>query len=257
MPEDSVVKRVVVKETKNEQTLPARIHRDGALVATSRLSLGIEPELHLSWAVAPRYFESGYRLLIFRNSSGFCPERFPDDLNRHGQLIVETKQSASYSERLPEGTYYYTVLLCKQGLLLRRVETIRFSETIPTAKIGIGRIKDRIELQTLAKQQELGELEHEAKLNETELRVIESRQRLTAAKESPKELPVHPLLAEELRAIDLILDGQAAKREKLKALKVSPKFLGLTRAERKRVVEEINRRLDPGELSAGQDVRYG
>lgn len=253
MAEDSIVKQVV--EEGDDHALPARIHRDRALVATSRLSLGIEPELHLSWAVSPHYFESGYRVLIFRNTTGFCPERFPEDLNRHGQLIVETKQSASYNERLPEGTYYYTILLCKQGLLLRRVETIRFSETIPTAKIGIGRIKDRIELQTLAKQQEVGELEHEAKLNETELRVIDSRKRLNAAKEAPKEPPVNPLLANELRTIDLIIDGALAKNDKLKALKDNPKLKRLSSAERKVVIEEIERRLDPAELSAGQDVR--
>jgi hypothetical protein len=172
-----------------------------------------------------------------------------------------SKKKYNYNEkvlsRVPEGTYYYTLLLCKQGLLLRRIEMVRFSETIPTVKIGIGRIKDRIELETLAKHQELGELEHEAKLNETELRVIDSRKRLKAAKEERIELPINPLIAEELRAIDLIIDGQVAKREKLFALKENPKFLGLTRAERTVLIKEIERRLDPGELSAGQDVRHG
>ena len=240
-------------------SLPARIHRGIGMSVESQLSLGIEPALRLSWRIERAYWSDGFTLMIFRSLTGFSPEKYPDDLNRHGQLIIETTQDDSYHTRPEEGTHYYTLLLHKRGFLglSEKMALVRFSESVPSAKVGIGRIKDQIELQSMLRRHDLENIEYEAKLYEAELRVIRSRKNLEEAKNSTsrKASGGNEILNSEMAAIDAILETFIAKREKLQSLKTDPKFKKLTPTERKKVIEEVEQRLSAAEVSARQAMR--
>jgi len=223
----------------------------------SQLTLDIEPALNLTWCVTPSYWKKGFTLMIFWTTSGFSPEKYPDDLNRHGQLIVETAKDDSYQTRPEEGTHYFTFLLHKSGFLglSEKIALVRFSETVPSAKVGIGRIKDKIELQSMLRRHELDDIEHEAKLNEAELRLIRSRKNLEDADGLRKASGGDEIINREIGAIDAILETYVAKREKLKSLKRDPRFKKLTPTERKAVIDTIEERLDAAEISARREMR--
>jgi hypothetical protein len=264
LPERSIVRRVAAQTpapARDDDLLPARIHRAGGIFVSSQLSLGIDPRLFLSWAVLPRYWAAGHTLLVFRSTSGFCAERHPDDLNRHGALIVETAADDRHEERLAEGTYYYTFVLHKNCLLglAEKVSVLRFSETIPSAKVAVGRIKDRIDLQDMLQRHELDEIEHEAKLNEAKVRRIQSRQSLeaseTAASEKRQRRGADDVITKELADIDVRIEAAVARIEKIEELKRDPKFLRLSRREQREIVRRIEERLDAAEVSARREMR--
>jgi hypothetical protein len=93
----NLVRRVAPesKEIVGPDNPLARLHRGVGIFLESRLSLGVEPTLQLSWVIVPSYWRAGFTLMVFRSSSGFSPEKYPDDLNGHGQLIIETSRDAA------------------------------------------------------------------------------------------------------------------------------------------------------------------
>jgi hypothetical protein len=260
----NIVRRVVansIEQSDDQATivLPSRSHRSDGIFVESALSLGIEPFLRITWNVLPTYWVKGFTLMIFRSMTGFSPEKYPDDLNRHGQLIIETAQDDSYTTQPEEGTHYYTFLLHKQGFLglSEKLAILRFSETVPSAKVGIGRIKDQIELQSMLRRHALDDIEHEAKLLEAELRLIHSQKSLDAARgaASRKASSRDEVVEKEMATIDAILETFVAKRQKLKELKRDPRFKKLSPAEREAVVDAIEQRLDAAEISARREMR--
>src|SRR5437868_15405754 len=98
---NQIVRRVPqtpVTAENGSDLLPAKTHRAAGIFVTSQVALGIEPKLFLSWAIQPSYWEKGYILLVFHSTSGLSPEKYPDDLNRHGRLIIETNRDAWHEE---------------------------------------------------------------------------------------------------------------------------------------------------------------
>ena len=192
---------------------------------------------------------------MFHSTTGFCPERYPDDLNRHGQLIIETNGDAWREERPEEGTHYYTFLLHKRGFLglAESVSILRFSEAIPSARVAIGRLRNVEELEQLRRRHELGDIVHEAEMNEAEIRRLRSRDRLASA-EGKSGSGVDELIAEELRAVDAAVEAMFAKRQKIRDLKQDPRFLKLPKREQKAVLKQVRDRLDAGEISARREM---
>src|SRR5258708_4869177 len=101
------VQQSVVPTVESNDVVPARRHRNGTIFVESQVVLGIEPKLYLAWSVVPRFWAKGFTLMVFRSTTGFCPQKCPDDLNEHGQMIVEARENSRYEEHPPEGTYYY------------------------------------------------------------------------------------------------------------------------------------------------------
>jgi len=237
---------------------PPKTHRSGGIFVTSQVALGIEPKLVLSWSVQPPYWSNGYVLLVFHSASGFSPEKYPDDLNRHGQLIIETAFDASHELHPAEGTHFYTFVLYKKCFLglSEKMSILRFSETIPSAKVAIGRIRNKLELDEMRRRYELSQIAHEADINEAEVRRIESRERLTSAQQGKRlGTGTDAIVAEELAAIDATVDALFAKHTKVEELKRDPRFKKLSRKERKEIRERIEERLDAGEISARREMR--
>jgi hypothetical protein len=169
-----------------------------------------------------------------------------------------TGESGWRTDYLPEGTYYYTFLLRKVVVfgLWEACTLVRFSETIPTAKIGIGRIKDQMELRELAHRRDVAGYEYEAKLNEAEIRLLESRRMLARAKGTTEKLPAgDPVVAEQIAAADALVEMYLASETSIEHLKQNPKFQKLAANKQQEVVEWMKERLDVGELSARQEMR--
>jgi hypothetical protein len=245
-----------IETTDAPDLLPAKRHSSDGIFVESQLMLGIEPKLHLSWAVVPRYWHEGYTLLVFHSMSGFCPERYPDDLNRHGQLIIETRRDDWRDVRPSEGTHFYTFLLHKKSLfgLREYVSVLRLSETIPSAHVALGRIKDKLQLEEMRRRHELEGIEHEARLHEAEIRRIRSRAKLALSQE-PQSHKRGGIIDEELASIDAMVEAVIAAEKKIQELKRDPKFKRLSQEKRAAILQHIEARLDPGEISAQEERR--
>jgi hypothetical protein len=258
---NEIVRRVTRREVRtrdSDHLLPEKLHRKGPIAVTSQVTLGIEPKLYLAWSIEDWYWTQGYTLMVFHSTTGFSPERYPEDLNRHGQLIIETTQDASREEHPEEGTHYYSFVLHKRHLVVfESMDVLRFSETIPSAKVPIGRIKDQMELEEMRRRHDLSEIEHEANLNDAAIRRIRSREKLALAQEPPKlkRSGADAVIAEELSAIDAMVEAAIAKRRKVEDLKADPRFLSLSAKEREAILKRIEERLDAGEMSARRDMR--
>jgi hypothetical protein len=240
--------------------LPTRRHQAAGIFIESQLTLDVEPRLHIAWAVIPRYWSKGYTLMVFRSTTGFSPEKYPEDLNKHGQLIIETNRDAFHDECPEEGTHYFTFVLHKKVLLglTEKISILRFSETVPSAKVAIGRIKDQIDLQSMLQRHELDQIEHQANIFDANLRLIHSRRKHEETTNPPQPKKAarndNPI-TEEIAAVDVMLEAFVAKRQKLEALKRDPKFKNLSRKEQKAVIDTIEQRLDAAELSARREMR--
>jgi hypothetical protein len=236
--------------------LPTKAHVGDGLVVKSQLVLDVAPRLELGWTVDYRYWTDGYRLLVFHSTSGFSAKRDPDDLSKHGRLIIDTTTDGSRDEQPAEGTHFYTFVLHKEVFfgLAESISVLRFSETVPTAKIAIGRIRDKMELDDLLRRHRLSAVEHVATVNEAKVRRIRSRAALKRARGicGPAGGAAH-IIADELADIDAIVATLAAKRKKIADLKSDEQFMLLDPEEQEAVLARIDLRLEPGAISARKD----
>jgi len=247
-----------VAETGTE--LPPREHQSGPIIAISQISIGIEPRLSFSWQISSWAWRSRFKLLVFRSTTGFCPEPYPDDLKKHGQLFIETIHDGSHEEVPHEGTHFFSLVLYKRGWfgLWATVSILRFSETVPSAKVGIARIKDQAELHDMVQRDEIGGIEFDAKLNEAKIRTIRSQRSLQelenpAPQKTPKDS--EPMNAEEMQDVDAMIEAMFAKRKKLAELRKDERFSDLSPEERDAAFEWIAERLDPAEYMARREMR--
>ncbi len=259
-----IVRRATPKSSRHEspdqsdKVLAPRIHRNDEIEVESQLSLGLEPTLRLTWNVNHTYWADGFRLLVFRSETGFSAEQYPEDFTKHGQLIIETTHNDSVRERPTEGTHYYTFLLYKKSYLrlLEKMATLRISELVPSAQVGLGRMKDQLELRAMIRRNRVEGIEHTSQLNEAKIRRIHSRRRLEETRNPPRATPQgDATLAAELAAIDAMLATCVAKREKLESFQHDPKFKKLSKPEQDALMEIIEQRLDTSEISARREMR--
>jgi len=237
--------------------LPDRRHVGEEFLVKSQLTLGVEPRLYLSWAVNSRYWTSDFTLMVFHSMTGFCPERHPDDLNKHGRLIIETTSNGSREERLAEGTHFYTFVLHKPAWhgLFEHSSVVRFSETVPSAKVGIGRIRDSMELQDMQRRHELGPIEHETRVNEANVRRLKSRQHVERVSGTAVNAGgASGRIADVSASIDAMVAIYAAKSRKIADLEKDERFATLSPDQKKHVLDTIDDRLDPGEFSARDEM---
>lgn len=248
-------------EGNDENPAAVKSYQEKNLKVSQSLMLGIHPKLILSWIVPPEYWDKGFSLRIFRNTTGFCPTRYPDDHSEHGHLIVESFENSSHEEYPDEGTYYFTCVLHRVRFgLWEKLEMVRFAVTIPSAKTAIGRMKDKHELQDLMAGQKFKVVENKAKLNEAKIRLMESEAKLNNSRERNglpliEDKEVHPEVKLALHEVDAIVDAFIAKRQKIAELENDPRFKLLSRSEQKQVMSRIQSRFNAGEIGARSEMR--
>jgi hypothetical protein len=230
----------------------------------SQLCLGVEPRLSLAWRVDHRLWDTGYSLLVFESLTGLCSERYPQDLNRHGSLIVETTEDSTFEYVPTEGPHYFTFLLHKKCFIpiWEKIGVVRFAEIVPSAKVAIGRIRDQLELQDMRHRIEVGGIEKEAEKNEALARRIRSERSLENLRNPPPTPPpvttptgAEAFFKEDLDSLDLVI--QAALREKGKKSELlnNKEFQSLDPEKQQAIFKKLDEVFDPGEVSARREMR--
>jgi len=245
---------------ENNEQLPPRTHQGNGIVVASQLTLGVEPRLALAWSVDIRHWVDGFTLFVFHSTKEFSPQQYPDELLLHGQLIIETRENGEFTQVPEEGTHFFTFILHKKTLfgLREKMSALRFSEIVPSAKVAIGRIKDRLELQQLVQRNEVEPIEHEARVDEAKLRRLRARRALEEYENPPAPKPRvggKALIAEDLEYIDAMVEAVLARDQKISQLKRDKVFRTLKRKERESILDWINEHLDAGEISARREAK--
>jgi small-conductance mechanosensitive channel len=107
----------------------------------------------------------------------------------------------------------------------------------------------------------LAPIEHEANVNEAQLRLEHSRRKL-ADVQKPPPLPKQTtkkddddLIGKELADIDSMVQTLFANNRKIKDLKRNPQFLELSQKQQKAVFKRIKERLNPSEIDPRREMR--
>jgi hypothetical protein len=243
---------------KADECLPAVMHRKEGLSVISQRNLGPDPSVLLTWSVDKWHWAKRCRLMGFRSASGFAPDQDPKDLSAHGQMILEEVSDGSLEERLPEGTYFYTFVLCQPiilGIWETTTSVVRFSETIPSAKTAIGRIEDRLRLEQLKEDHELHGIKRQIAKNEAILALHRSNQKLAALTEPKREdsleedvrREVESIVRKKLKKAMTRVELLAALRDVEKRLKRNPTWKKLDADQRDRLLADIVADLDTDE----------
>lgn len=232
-----------------EDALPPIPHGDGELVVSSQKLLGVRPALGIRWHVAAKIWRQGYRLMVFRNTTGFATEEFPEDLSKHGQMIAQKSADGTLIEHLPEGTYFYTLILQWSLRFLkwefwRQGYKVVLAETIPSAKVAIGRTEDQ------------------AALIEAQMRLRRVRKQLEQLESPPEEdtlearvrRAVGRRLEERLLRVRTQIQLATEWNRLLKELRSDPDWKRLKPAVKKQIREDVERELDIGEDRMGQGL---
>lgn len=72
----NIVRRVessLSSSLSGEEFLPPVLRRDGSLTVTSRKCLGVQPQVLIEWQSPFELWRTGYKLMVFRSTSGFSP----------------------------------------------------------------------------------------------------------------------------------------------------------------------------------------
>ena len=252
----SNVVRRVAQEMDDGDFLPPIDRQGEGLVVRTQKCLGAQPHLLIEWEADENWWDQGYKLLGFRNGDGFAKDIKPKDLSAHGQLILEETSNGSRRECLPEGTYYYTFLLRKHHWFMPSfTEPVRFSETIPSAKTAISRIEDQMKVVALRDELELRPSLSEIARNETEIKLLRSREALARAKApKPDDSPeanvrreVEPLVQKAMEHAYTRVELVTAREALLKKIKKHAGFKSLTREQQEQLIDEIAEALDADE----------
>lgn len=238
------------------------IHKVSGFAIASRVIREVQPKVEIAWDIHPQYWQQGFRLLAFHDTHGFCDERWPDNLNDHGQLIIDTRENGVFEDYSAEGKHFFTFVLRKEGSFFKseRRLTLRFSENVPSAKLGIQRIKEQIELTQLLQQHQIDQIDFETKLAEAEYRLVEAQQKLEdirnpQSRERPrKKRRGDPVLADQLADIDTMVDAIVAREKKIESLKRNKQFQSLIPADQERIINRIKRRINAGEMNARREI---
>jgi predicted ATP-dependent endonuclease of OLD family len=129
---------------------------------------------------------------------------------------------------------------------------LRFSETVPSARVAIGRVGDQLTLKGMLRDGEVGEIEHEARRDEAEIHKIQARRNLEKIKAPPPipktEQPKKKSAIDE--EIDAMVEAVLTSKSRFKEIKKDPRLKNLTPKERKEFLERLAARLDLGDISA-------
>lgn len=252
------------------QLKPVLTHRGDGVSVSSQLYIGPRPELYLSWNIEKQYLYQGFTLMVFHSTSGFCPEARPDDLSKHGNLIIETQEDGERSLYPDEGAQYFTFVFRKKPGILgflgeKRSHPLRFSEMIPSAKVVLSRVKDRLELREQDHRMNMQPKRHEIERNELDIALFESAERLEKLRNPPPlPEPQQPpssdrrndlVIDQELGAINRLIDTVLASETAFDDLQHDPRFQRLSNKSKKKILQQMRRQLDLAEITAREERR--
>lgn len=236
---------------------PAVTRQKQGLSVTSQKTLGMNPRILLTWSAEYHHWADGFRLMGFRSASGFAPDQHPENLSAHGQMILEETADGTLEERLPEGTHFYTFVLYKRTYfgLREKMNIVRFSETIPSARTAIGRSEDHLKLQQLREDHDLHGIKSQIARNEAMLALHRSNQKLAGLMEPRPEKSleeevrreVESIVRQKLKKAMTRIEMLTALRDVEKRLKRNPSWKKLDPKQQQKLMDDILEDLDADE----------
>lgn len=161
-----------------EYDLPVT-RQDHELSVTTSKSLEVQPRIKFEWNAPYELWNKGCKLYIFHNTVGFAPNRDTLELSDHGHLIFEETANGMREELVGEGTHFYTLILYKPVFVFFESRcVVRFSETIPSAKVAIGRMEDLMKLKQLTSQHYREDLNYQVAENDAATKLFQSQQKM-------------------------------------------------------------------------------
>jgi hypothetical protein len=235
---------------------PVETHRSDNITVESQLSLGIQPKLYLTWHVEPSLWQQGCKLMVFHSTESFCPDERPEDLTRHGALVIEKRHDGNCEERLTEGNHFYTGVLSKLHLfgLFRSTEILRFRVNVPSAKVAIGRLQDVRTLRELRQEEILAPISFHTEVYERKTKRRSARRiyrkESHPSPEAVDHKPKNKAINEATNSVDAIIEAFLAKGQKMEEVQNDPRFAQLSKSERSKLFRRIKKVFDPAEILA-------
>ncbi len=224
---------------------------EGLTIDVHRI-IEFNPRVRIEWRRRAGYDD--IILKVFRSTNGFCPEDWPEELTRHGQMILETEKDGEIEQHLAEGTYFYTFQFCQPalfGLSEKLSKPIRFTVEVPTLDTALKRVGDWQKMEEFQHQQGLRELTRETERAQAIMRLSETTKQLLAQCADEKDKSVSKLVEQQINRIKERIDvelGLAEGRSRLLAeLQASEVFKSMAKSKQRRLEKLIRDELDAEE----------
>jgi hypothetical protein len=156
-------------------------------------------------------------------------------------------------------------VLRKEGFFLEELHTVRFSVTVPSARVALARIEDSIKFEELKRRHELGRAEHPLKLAEIEYRRLELEEKIAAKRQPkppapnqtrlPKASGLHAFIDAQGGDVNIAVAVAAAKAKKIAEVEGDPAFQSMTIEQRAGIYKLIEEQFDPAEIAAKWEMR--
>ncbi len=242
----NIVRRVRHHDSGGDEI--STVHTGEHLTVVSHLRLGIYPGVRLEWTIERTKQTRGATLIAFRSTTGFCPIDDPDELGLHGQMFLKTTEDGQREDHLPEGVHFYTFILRRPGIFReKRSDPVCFTETIPSAKVAIGRMHDQLALKQLMSDLALASDRHDISQAEVELKLRAAKQRLkelSASTKKKKNLGYRRFKAEH----DRQLEQMSSTTRYLSDLQNDPRFQQLSEDQQADFLRRVREESDPREF---------
>jgi hypothetical protein len=226
-------------------------HGEGLWIEVHR-RIDFNPMVRIEWRRLSGY--GRITLKLFRSSKGFCPEDRPEDLTKHGEMILESVKNGEIEQHLSEGTYFYTFQFCQPvlfGLSEKLSRPIRFTVEVPSLETALKRVGDWQKLEEMQHQQGVRQLTREAERAEAVISLSATTKRLLAACADEGERGVKKLVQDQIgrikERIDLELGLTEGRDRLLTELQASDAFKSMPKAKQKRLVKLVGDELDTDE----------
>lgn len=244
-------------------------YRNHIVMIETRRMIDLAPRVRLDWTVqASVEWNRNSKLLVFRNDQGFFDYDKPNDLYKHGRLIVEvtggdeSNRRGWIEEHLPAGQHFYTLIVHTKWFanIFHSIAgpPLHFSVQIPNAQAMLGNMKMVYEAQREKRTAEQEGLEHEALVNELTIRKELSKKKLEAFRNPPPSPP--QLSGPERRKketkeniLDWLVD-EANKLKLQKELEQTTEYQSVPEKVKRRVAKKINEAIDKDRNEKGWPV---
>jgi hypothetical protein len=224
---------------------------EGLLVEVHR-RIDFNPMVRIEWRRLQGY--GGVTLKLFRNITGFCPTDRPEDLTKHGQMILESVKNGEIEQHLAEGTYFYTFQFYQSilfGLSEKLSRPIRFTVEIPSLDTALKRVGDWQKLEEIQHQQDIRQVTRETERGQAILSLGDMTNKLLAAYAEKGEVHIQKRINEQIQRIKEKLDFEIGlndgKKRLMADLQANEAFKSMPKAKQRRLVKLVSNELDTDE----------
>jgi hypothetical protein len=227
-------------------------HKGEGLQIEVHRRIDFNPMVRIEWRRLKGY--GGITLKLFRNTTGFCPTDRPEDLTRHGQMILESVKNGEIEQHLAEGTYFYTFQFYQSvlfGLSEKLSRPIRFTVEVPSLDTALKRVGDWHKLEEMQHEQEVREVTRVTEQSQAILSLGDVMNKLLAAYAEKGDINIQKRINEQVQRIKEKLDFEIGlndgKKRLIDDLQANEAFKSMPKTKQKRFVKMVGDEFDGDE----------